>query len=133
FKAHLADLAYHFSEAGAWAKALEYGRRAGERARALYAPRAAVEHFTRALDAARHLSVEPAAGLWRERGQAFEVLGDFEQARADHERALAAAHAAGDGRAEWQGLIDLGFLWMGRDLEQTEAFFRRALDLARAL
>ncbi|HEY6408508.1 MAG TPA: AAA family ATPase [Ktedonobacteraceae bacterium] len=34
-EAHLADLASHFSEAGAWEKALEYGQRAGEQAQAL--------------------------------------------------------------------------------------------------
>jgi predicted ATPase len=53
--AHLADLAYHYYEAGVWAKALEYEQRAGERALALYAPRAAIEHLTHALDAAYQL------------------------------------------------------------------------------
>jgi len=51
---HLADLAAHFYEAGAWEKALEYGQRAGEQAQALYAPQAAIEHFTNALEAARN-------------------------------------------------------------------------------
>jgi predicted ATPase len=32
---YLADLAYHFYEAGAWEKALEYGQRAGEEAQAM--------------------------------------------------------------------------------------------------
>jgi predicted ATPase len=44
----LADLSYHFAVAEAWPQALAYGERAGARALALYAPRAAVEHFTRA-------------------------------------------------------------------------------------
>jgi len=47
----LEDLAYHFSEAGEWAKALEYAERAGARADALYAPASAVEQYARAIEA----------------------------------------------------------------------------------
>src|SRR6266702_5699025 len=57
--AQLVDLAYHFYEGEVWSKAAEYGQRAGERALILYAPRAAIEHFTRALDALKHLAVTP--------------------------------------------------------------------------
>src|SRR5581483_7321229 len=85
----LSDLAAHFAEAGDWEKAEVYGRRAGERALALFAPRAATEHFSRALEAARRRGAEPAAALYRGRGRAHDTLGDFEQARADFERALA--------------------------------------------
>ena len=46
------DLAYHYSEAALWDKALDYGLRAGQRALALYAPRTAVELLSRALSAA---------------------------------------------------------------------------------
>ncbi len=51
---HLADLAYHFSEAGLWQQARVYARRAGEHALRMDAPRTAIEQLTRALDAARH-------------------------------------------------------------------------------
>src|SRR6266852_2627048 len=128
--AHLADLASHFYEAGVWTKALEYAQRAGERAQSLYASRTAIEHYTQALDAARHLALVPPPTLYRARGQAYETLGAFEQARADYEQALDAAR---DGMAEWQSLTDLGLLWAGRDYERAGVFFRRALDLAQAL
>src|SRR5438034_6601470 len=59
----LVDLAYHFYEAGAWSKAAEYGQRAGERALILYAPRAAIEHLTRALGALSHRSEEHTSEL----------------------------------------------------------------------
>jgi DNA-binding CsgD family transcriptional regulator/predicted negative regulator of RcsB-dependent stress response len=130
-EAHLADLAYHFSEAGLWEKALSYAQQAGERAQRLYASRAAIEQFTRALDAARELPLAPPAALYHARGQAYETLGDFEQARHDYEQALEAAHEAHDDVAEWQSLLDLGFLWAGRDYQQTGAYFRRALERAR--
>jgi hypothetical protein len=78
--AHLTDLAYHWYEAGAWPKALDYGQRAAEQAQRLYTPRAVVEQATRALDAAQHGSMAPPAALYRLRGQAYETLGDFERA-----------------------------------------------------
>jgi tetratricopeptide (TPR) repeat protein/DNA-binding CsgD family transcriptional regulator len=131
--AHLTELAYHFYEAGDWEKALEYAQRAGERAQALYVPRTAIEQFTRALKATHHLAVAPLARLYRLRGQAYETLGEFEQARSDYERAFNAAQDAHDGQMQWQAIIDLGFLWAGRDYERAGAFFRQAVRLAQQL
>jgi DNA-binding CsgD family transcriptional regulator len=141
---HLPDLAYHFFQAEMWDKALVYARRAGEQASRLYAPRAAVEQFTRALEAARRLrsvqgddsetliaSLRP--GLHSGRGRAYETLGDFDAARADYEAAVVLAQAAGDTRAEWQGLLDLGLLWAGRDYTRGGPHFEAALALARAI
>ena len=132
-EAHLADLSSHFFEAGAWEQALEYGQRAGEQAQALYAPQAATLHFTRALDAARHASLAPPARLYRARGLAYETLGDFERARADHETTLRLARAASDRHAEWQALLDLGFLWAGRNYARVGDYYQQALALARTL
>jgi DNA-binding CsgD family transcriptional regulator len=132
-EAHLADLASHFSEAGTWEKVLAYGQRAGEQAQAIYAPQAATLHFTRALDAARHLSLTPPASLYRARGLAYETLGEFERARADHETALQLVHLAGDRHGEWQALLDLGFLWAGRNYAQTGDYYQQALALARTM
>ena len=132
-EAYLADLAAHFFEAGVWEKALEYGQRAGEQAQALYAPQIATLHFTQALDAARQMSLTPPIGLYRARGLAYETLGDFERARADHEAALQAAHLARNRHEEWQSLIDLGFLWTGRDYAQSGDYYQQALVLARTL
>jgi tetratricopeptide (TPR) repeat protein len=130
---HIADLAYHFSAAGIWKRALDYGRRAGSRALALGAPHAAVEQFTRALDAAGNLAATPDPLLYRDRGSAYEILGDFDRAREDYERALRLARDTGEGLAEWRCLIDLGQLWAGRDYEQAGAWFRSALDRAETL
>jgi DNA-binding CsgD family transcriptional regulator/predicted negative regulator of RcsB-dependent stress response len=132
-EAHLADLASHFYEAGLWEKALSYAQQAGERAQRLYAPRAAIGQYTRALEAAGHLSLVPLPTLYHARGQAYETLGNFEQARHDYEQALERARKVHDGMAEWQSVLDLGFLWAGRDYRQTGVYFRQALELARAL
>lgn len=132
-EAWLPDLAYHCYEAGIWAKALEYARRVGERAQAMYTPRAAVEQFGRALEAAKALGQPAPQSLLRARGQAHETIGDFDAARIDFEAALDAARTAGDRHDEWQALLDLGFLWAGRDYGRVGGYFRRSLDLARAL
>ena len=131
--AELVDLASHFYEAGVWSKAAEYGQRAGERALILYAPRAAVEHLTRTLDALSHLGSTPSATVLRARGQAYETIGAFEQARSDYERALEIAQQTQDGIMEWQGLLDLGFLWIERDYAQAGEWFRFSLDRAQTL
>ncbi len=85
---HLTDFAYHFYEAGLWQHVLEYAQRAGEKAMSFYAPRAAIENFTHALNAEYQLSVIPPSSLFRVRGQAYELIGKFDRARADYEEAL---------------------------------------------
>ena len=51
-EAHLAELAWHAHAAQRWDQALDYSRRAAEQAHRLFAPRAVIEHYTRALEAA---------------------------------------------------------------------------------
>jgi predicted ATPase/DNA-binding CsgD family transcriptional regulator len=128
-----AQLAYHFYQAGAWQKAMEYSQRLGEQAQALYAPREAVTHFTRALDAAQQLGLPPPASYVRPRAQAYEVLGDFERARRDYEAALELRRTGAHRADEWQSLIDLGFLWQSRDLARALDYFERAHEVARSL
>jgi DNA-binding CsgD family transcriptional regulator/tetratricopeptide (TPR) repeat protein len=137
--ARIAALAEHCYQAGLWAQAANYARQAGETARRRYAPRAAVEHFSRALEAAAHLSRSPAVtadmtlALLRARGQTYEVLGDFDNALADLTQALHLAQQAGQLRDEWQGLIDLGYLWLSRDYGKAGDYLHQALPLARQL
>lgn len=132
-EARFEDLAYHFFQAEAWDKALEYATQAGRRALSLYASRAALEQFTRALEAARHLGVRPSPSLYRSRGQAHGTLGEFEAARTDFEAALTAARATSDGAEECLGLLALGALWAGRDYRRSGDYFRQATDLAERL
>jgi len=131
--AQAADLAHHFSEAEEWERTLRFAPRAGEQALALYAPRAAVEHFTRAVNAARRLGVEAPTETLRARGQAYETLGEFDSARADFEATLVRARASGDRLAEWQALVDLGSAWVGRSYERGGEYYRAALELGREI
>src|SRR6266487_3682240 len=131
--AHLADLAYHFAEAQQWSKALEYARLAAEQAQALSAPRAAAEQWTRMMHATERLGQAVPPTCYRARGQTYEMLGNFEQAQADYERALHAARQMQEGRLEWQSLLDLGFLWTGHDYQQAGVYFQQAVELATQL
>src|SRR6266567_3684350 len=131
--AHLADLAYHFAEAQQWSEAMEYERRAAEQAQALSAPRAAAEQWTRVMHATEQLGKAVPTTCYRARGQAYEMLGDFEQAQADFERALHAARQVGERRLEWQSLLDLGFLWTGHDYQRASAYLQQAVELDRDL
>ncbi len=128
--ASLADLAYHCAEAELWDKTMEYAKRAAEQAQAISAPRAAVEQWTRVMDAAQHLGQAVPPACYRARGQAYATLWDFEQAQADFERALHAARQTEDGHLEWQSLLDLGVLWTGRDYQRAGAYIQLAVDLA---
>src|SRR5258708_38906473 len=108
--AHLADLAYHFYEAGTWAKALEDAQRAGEKAQSLYSSRAAIEQFTRALEAIHQLGLPAPSKLYRARGKAYETLCEFEHAPIDTEQALNAARKAHHDLADWQTFTTLSSL-----------------------
>ena len=130
----LEDLAYHFYQARAWEKTTDYAYQAGEKALRLYSHRAAIDYFTWVLDAADHLSSSPASpALYRARGQAYETLGEFEQAEQNYTRALEIARVRQDQQAEWHSAIDLGFLWAGRDYAKAGTWFQQALTLAQLL
>jgi DNA-binding CsgD family transcriptional regulator/tetratricopeptide (TPR) repeat protein len=130
---HLADLSYHYYTGGLWQKAFNYSQKAGEQARKLYSQREAVVYYSRALVAARHLHIAGESELLSARGHAYEILGDFKSALEDFEHARRIAQEQQNGQAEWQTLMDLGFLWQGRDYQRTGEFFRQAEELARKL
>ncbi|HEY6411872.1 MAG TPA: tetratricopeptide repeat protein, partial [Ktedonobacteraceae bacterium] len=130
---YLEDLASHYYEAGLWEQALAYVQEVAEKALTLYAQQAAIDHFTRAVEAAHHLSQTPPPHLYLARGQAYETLGNFERARGDYERALDAARIVQDRLVDWQCMLALGFLWTGHDYQRAEVWFRQALALAEEL
>jgi DNA-binding CsgD family transcriptional regulator/tetratricopeptide (TPR) repeat protein len=129
----VAELAYHYAEAGQAEPALRYARQAGERALRMYAPSAAIEQFDRAIHAARQLGIEPDPQLLRLNGQAHDLAGDFASAESAYSAALEVARANADVRSAWRVLLDLSLLWAGRDYRRTGAYATEALDLARSL
>jgi tetratricopeptide (TPR) repeat protein len=139
---YTAALAYHFREAGEWPSALVYAQKAGNQALALYAPHAAADHYSRALEAAHNLQktgpeqsadANLLAEIHLRRGSAYTMLGDFERARNDLETAKAMARAFDNRQVEWQALIDLGLAWASRNYDRAGEHYQAALDLARSI
>ena len=128
-----AILAYHAFEAGHWERAWVLAREAGDRARAVYAPHAAAEQYTRALDALAHLGIAPDGALLLARAQAFAALGDFVSASEAFEAALRRANEQGDTATALSALLGLGLLWSGRDYERARGWLDRGLSVARAM
>jgi tetratricopeptide (TPR) repeat protein len=124
------SLARHYFAGEDWERALTYARDAAERSRQLHAPRAAVEHLSRAIEAIEHLGRARDTALLRQRALAYESIGRFDDARADHEAIIAIARASEDLRPEWQAHVDLGMLWAGRDYVRAGEYWRRASELA---
>src|SRR6266536_1033348 len=130
---YVADLSYHFYEAGAWEKALKYAQNAGEKAQTLFAPHAVIDHYSCALSALYNLAITPPPEMFRARGQAYELLGEFEHARADFEISLQIARSNGDRQAEWEAQLNLGMLWTGRDYERSGEYYQHAFELAQTM
>ncbi|NTU83674.1 MAG: AAA family ATPase [Chloroflexales bacterium] len=130
---HLADLARHYFAGGLWGRALDYAQWAGAGALARYAPGAAIEHLTHALEAAAHRHGPPPATVYLARGQAYAALGEFDRARGDYEHGLAIAQTAADEVTAWRQMLALGQLWAERDYAQAGEWFRRASDQAMRL
>ena len=129
----VADLAYHYFEAEMWQKAQTYSQRAGDQARMFQAPQAAVQHYTRALLAAEHVSPAPFLQLYASRAASYDQLGDFSAARADYATALALAEQQQDNRARWAAMLALGALHTEVDYRLAGVYVMRALDLAREI
>lgn len=127
------ELASHAYAAGLWEQVAGTAPAAGERALAFNAPRAAVEQYTRALEANRQLGRPLPPAWYRARGQAHERLGAFESAREDYQAALARAEAADDPAGACQALLDLGFLWTSRSYQRAGEYLREAVARARTL
>ena len=133
FQSQLADLSYHFFIGELWQKALKYSKSAGDQACTLYAQREAIIYYSRALIATHQLDQIADPALLRARGNAYELLGDFNLALDDFEQALQVAQATQNGLSEWQTLMDMGFLWAGRDYQKAGEYFRRAEVQAQKL
>jgi adenylate cyclase len=129
------QLAHHHSKAGDDGRALLYFTRAAENARRVYANDEARAHYTHAIKLAETTTPEAVslARLHRGRGLACEMLGDFDQARADYEATEQIAQLSRERRVEWRALLDLGKLWSSRDYSRARGYFEQALELARGI
>lgn len=127
----LADLTYHAYEAGCWARALTYSRKAGERALSLSAPQAALTQFTRAIEAATRLPQTPAWRLHCRRATALEQLGDIDGALTDYATALDRVRLLEDEEGERLVIGELTRLLPSLNLAHASEYYRRIAGPAR--
>lgn len=131
--AYIESLAYHAHSARDWHRALKASTRAADHALSLAAPREALIHLDRAIDAANQAGIEPDGVIHLARGRALEILGDLQGAHAEFSTALDGARNDGRDRDAWESLHALGMLWAARDYARAGEYRREALVQARGI
>ncbi|MGH2669366.1 MAG: ATP-binding protein, partial [bacterium] len=109
---HAAELAHHYGQGEVWPKAFEYARQAGERARAIFANREAIHHYTQALEAAAKMTPPPGDAdlltIYEARGLVWHLLTNYDAAVADFEAMQGVARRLGDRGKEGEALCNQG-------------------------
>ncbi len=91
-----AELAHHAQQAGATAELVQYSQQAAADAGALGAHRESLAHLARVLEYGTWLTNSERAGVLQRQAEAGEQCGEFAQASAAIEAAIAARKLAGD-------------------------------------
>ena len=110
---HYEELAHHFAQGEAWAKAFDYLVRSADKARDTYANEAALVHYARAIEVASRVTPELALPtvleIYQRRARLQVVVAKNVEAIEGLEKMLELARAAGDRRLEGEALADLAF------------------------
>ena len=132
---HYEVLAYHFSKAEDWPRALDYLVKAAEKATQAFGLRQALAHYGEALIAAGRLEDRiPAATLiaiHRARADLLFGLGEFVRTREEAERLVALARRVQDRPAEAGALVQVAtaFQWL-EDFPAAHERVREAIEIA---
>jgi len=125
-------LAEHLRVAGD-ERAAEYLHRAGQKARRQYANADAVRLFTQALEAAAPGAPALLAAIYRDRGDVYQLTGEYAPALADFESGLRAARDAGNRALVAVLQNKIGMIYHRQtELDEAERRFREAAEVARA-
>ena len=134
---HYEMLAYHFSRAEDWPRALEYLLKAAEKAARAFSLRQAVSLYGEALDAARRLGeqVPPSTlvTIHRARADLFFSLGEFARSQEESETLVALARRLHDPSQEAAALVQVAnaLQWL-EDFPASYDRARQATELAGA-
>ncbi|MFL5870750.1 MAG: AAA family ATPase [Solirubrobacterales bacterium] len=130
-------VAHHADVAGDDRRALDYHRRAGDAAAAVYSVAEAIEHFDRALAAAARLGLEATDRTVREvtfaRGDLHFQGGALEASRRDLEAALAAAREVGDAQLQVDAVTGLVGYWRGRDFDRASELMSETVAVSEGM
>lgn len=136
--ANIAQLSYHFYEAEAWKKALEYSYKAGQEAARNYANNRAIELYQKAIESLQHMRDDVDSHLHIEIyhliGDAYRVLEQNLQAEAAYSRMRDLARGTGDDYAEGVALKDLVHTRIAQyQLDVAEQTAQEAIKVAERL
>jgi len=135
---HWEMLAYHFTKAENWSKALDYLLKAAEKAVKSFANREALTLYSQAEEAAAHLgaAVDTATRLaiHKAKSELSFAMSDFARAIAEGARRLTLARQANDRVTEGAALAGMGWaaLW-AHDFDRAVALSREAIAVAEPL
>jgi class 3 adenylate cyclase/tetratricopeptide (TPR) repeat protein len=132
---HYEMLAHHFSKSEDWERALEYLRRAAEKATRAFALRPALDLYGDALEAVRRLGDRVPAStpmaIHRARADLFLGIGAFRRSAEEAEQLLALARRVGDRAAEAGALVQIASaLQWSEDFSGAHARVQEAIDIA---
>lgn len=128
-----AELGYHFAQARDWERALHYARAAGDGAYRLHATPEALVHYQRARDAAAALASRELGELCLLCGRLLGLLGAFNEAREQLERARVFAQAHADAALEQSACYELAGLHARDDYRYAHQLAEEALARAKQL
>jgi class 3 adenylate cyclase/tetratricopeptide (TPR) repeat protein len=122
-------LMLHYDRARVREKAMRYAVQSGDRARARFANREAIEYYSRALQLSQHLSGYEAA-RWRAAiglGEVEQLIGEYEEATAFYQATLEEWRDAGPEDRAW-AMLKLAQVWDKRgNLQEAQEWLRQAL------
>ena len=114
------ELAYHYQKSPDKSKALEYLTKAGRKCFDAYAMQEAIGYYTDAIGLAHEISVdkEMIAELYQQRGEARNLIGEYEEQIADYKEALKYT-ARKDYRAMLYAQIANAYAWYRIDMKNA--------------
>ena len=133
-EAYYEQLAYHYAQAEAWPRALEYLMKAGDKAAAAYANRDALDFYTQALEVCEKLgdaALPVAVAAVQKRAAVHRLVDRYSAALADYEQMREMAHRLADRRLEGLALVYRGGIEVEEHaFEIAEQTLRAALAIA---
>jgi class 3 adenylate cyclase/tetratricopeptide (TPR) repeat protein len=131
-------LAYHFTKAEVWDKALDYLLKAAEKAAKAFATREALALYNQAEEAGRQCGGETLAqtmmGIHQARADLYLLVSDFEHAHTEWACALTLARQTGAQVSAGTALVGMGTAsYLGHKFDQALAEARQAIVVAETV
>ncbi len=129
---YASDIGLHYYRAGD-ERGAAWLIRAADQAQSVYQPEVVIDYATKAIELAGSTGKLDPVAAHQLRGRAYDMIGAFEDARADMQTVLDVARERHDTSQEWEALLEIGRLWSESDYGCAGKYVQAALELARSL